>query len=211
MVVAPAVDAVTVPLDQAMLARLGSVVDEATAAFEGYDYARALERTEAFFWSFCDDYLELVKTRAYGEPGEGATASARAALATALSVLLRLLAPVLPFVTEEVWSWWQAGSIHTAPWPARSELGPAGSAGVGDGDRVLEVAAGVLGRVRQAKSQAKRSMRSKVATLTVTDTPERIAALLLARDDVADAGGVEDLVTVEGDEPSIEVVLADEE
>ena len=140
-----------------------------------------------------------------------ATASARAALAMALSVLLRLLAPFLPFVTEEVWSWWQAGSIHTAPWPARSELGPAGSAGVGDGDRVLEVAAGVLGRVRQAKSQAKRSMRSKVATLTVTDTPERIAALLLARDDVADAGGVEDLVTVEGDEPSIEVVLADEE
>ncbi len=82
---------------------------------------------------------------------------------------------------------------------------------MGDGDRVLEVAAGVLGRVRQAKSQAKRSMRSKVAALTVTDTPERIAALLLARDDVADAGGVEDLVTVEGDEPDIAVVLADEE
>ena len=210
-VVVPAVDAVTVPLDQAMLARLGSVVDEATAAFEGYDYARALERTEAFFWSFCDDYLELVKTRAYGEPGEAGTASARAALATALSVLLRLLAPVLPFVTEEVWSWWQAGSIHTAPWPASSELGPSGSAGVGDGDQVLEVAAVVLGRVRQAKSQAKRSMRSKVATLTVTDTPERIAALLRARDDVADAGGVDDLVTVEGDEPDITVVLADEE
>jgi valyl-tRNA synthetase len=210
-VIGPAVDAVTVPLDQAMLTRLGSVVDEATAAFEGYDYARALERTEAFFWSFCDDYLELVKTRAYGEPGEAATASARAALATALSVLLRLLAPVLPFVTEEVWSWWQAGSIHTAPWPARSELGPSGSARVGDGDQVLEVAAEVLGRVRQAKSQAKRSMRSKVATLTVTDTPERIAALLLARDDVADAGGVEDLVTVEGDEPDIAVVLAGEE
>jgi valyl-tRNA synthetase len=210
-VIAPAVGAVTIPLDQAMLARLGSVVNEATAAFEDYDYARALERTEAFFWSFCDDYLELVKTRAYGEPGEAGTASARAALATALSVLLRLLAPVLPFVTEEVWSWWQAGSIHTAPWPASSELGPSGSAGVGDGDQVLEVAAVVLGRVRQAKSQAKRSMRSKVATLTVTDTPERIAALLRARDDVADAGGVDDLVTVEGDEPDITVVLADEE
>ncbi len=207
-VIAPAVDAVTVPLDRAMLTRLGSVVDEATAAFEGYDYARALERTEAFFWSFCDDYLELVKTRAYGEPGDAATASARAALATALSVLLRLLAPVLPFVTEEVWSWWQSGSIHTAPWPASSELGPAG---VGEGDQVLEVAAEVLGRVRQAKSQAKRSMRSKVAALTVTDTPARIAALQLARDDVADAGGVEELVTVEGDEPDITVVLADEE
>ena len=212
-VTAPPIGSVTAPIDRAMLARLAEVVDEATAAFEAYDYARALERTEAFFWSFCDDYLELVKTRAYGDgrPDPG-TASARAALAGALSVLLRLLAPILPFVTEEVWSWWQAGSIHTAPWPT---VGPSSARrppiGRPTADPVLDVVAEVLGQVRQAKTTAKRSMRSPVATLTVADTTGRIAALLSAEDDLRDAGGVITLVTAEADEPAVEVELAAEE
>lgn len=196
-----------------MLGRLAVVVDEATTAFEAYDYARALERTEAFFWAFCDDYLELVKSRAYGEVADVGTASARAALAAALSVLLRLLAPILPFVTEEVWSWWRDGSVHATAWPTPDELGvPPDTAPALDPatDLVLEVAAEVLGRVRRAKTTAKRSMRAEVAVVTVTDAAARLDALASAESDLCAAGHVHRLVTHVGDQPSVEVVLVTE-
>ncbi|TYB43034.1 valine--tRNA ligase [Actinomadura chibensis] len=188
---------VTEPLDRAMLAALAAVVEDATDAFDGYDYARALERTERFFWEFCDDYLELVKTRAYGEGPEAR--SARAALRTALSVLLRLFAPVLPFVTEEVWSWWRAGSVHTASWPSAAEL-PRG------GDPAVLAATGeALRQVRKAKSEAKASMRADVSRAVVRGA----AAARIARPDLAAAGRIADL-TLE-DAPAdltVDVVLA---
>jgi valyl-tRNA synthetase len=220
VIAAPPVESVTAAIDVAMLVQLASVVEESTDAFERYDYARALERTEAFFWTFCDDYVELVKARAYGESADpdartaSATASARAALAIALSVQLRLFAPFLPFVTEEVWSWWQVGSIHKASWPTIAELGSAGAGagpGTGDVDSVLDIVAGVLGKIRQAKSTAKRSMRSGVSVLTVADTPARLAALLSAESDLRDAGGVERLVTTEAELPEVGVELAEQE
>jgi valyl-tRNA synthetase len=186
-----------------MLRRLGDVVVEATAALDSYDYARALERTEAFFWSFCDDYLELVKTRAYEDSSDGGPASARAALAIALSVQLRLLAPFVPFVTEEVWSWWHQGSIHRAPWPDTAELVTHDSGTVA----VLDMAAYVLGEVRKAKTQAGVSMRATVAKLTVVDAPERLALLDQGQADVCDAGGVAEIVVREGP-PEVIVELA---
>ena len=143
------------------------VVDEATAAFEGYDYARALERTEAFFWTFCDDYLELVKDRAYGAPRRRPGARRRRrALQLALSTLLRLFAPFLPFVTEEVWSWWQAGSVHRAPWPTAAELA-GGRCPAGRWPPWVTS----LSLVRKAKSEAKVSMRADVSRAVVTASP----------------------------------------
>jgi valyl-tRNA synthetase len=203
----PGVEAVCEPIDTALLARLAKLVATATEAHDGFDYARALELTETFFWSFCDDYVELVKTRAYGEATASGTASARATLALALSVLHRLFAPFLPFVTEEVWSWWQAGSVHLALWPEPAELGPS----AGEDDTVLAAAAEVLGAVRREKTAHKKSMRARVARLTVTGPDELIAAIESARRDLVDAGGLDELVCAKGDAFGVEVELADED
>ena len=197
------VDVVTAPIDLDQLAQLRGLVDEATRAFDGFDYARALERTEQFFWGFCDDYLELVKTRAYGEADDGAARSARATLAASLSVLLRLLAPFLCFSTEEAWSWWHDGSIHRASWPATDELAAVAPA-VPD---VLAVTAEVLGEVRRAKTTAKRSMRAEVTRLTVRGGAARLAAVDAARADLLDAACAVELVLAEGT-PAVLVELA---
>ncbi|MCG5213945.1 valine--tRNA ligase [Streptosporangium sp. KLBMP 9127] len=175
---------VTEPLDLSMLARLRGVVEEATRAFEDYDHTRALEAAERFFWEFCDDYLELVKSRAYGS--DAPARSAQAALRQALGVQLRLFAPILPFVTEEVWSWWHEGSVHRATWPEPAELGAGGDPGV------LAAVGEVLGRVRRAKSEAKVSMRAEVARLTVTGP--QADAVRQAQDDLCGAGHVEEFV-----------------
>ena len=199
-----------------MLADLADLVAEATGAFDRFDYARALERTESFFWSFCDDYLELVKNRAYGSAGDDAAASARTALGLALRTLLGLFAPFLPFVTEEVWSWWQEGSVHRSPWPSadalREAAGADDSASPGDepDPEVLAVAAAVLGEVRKAKSEAKRSMRTEVSAAVVADTPDRLALLALAADDVRSAGRIDALTTEPGDTLTVTVDLAPE-
>ncbi len=200
---------ITEPLDRSMLAALADLVERATADFEAYDHARALERTERFFWTFCDDYLELVKSRAYGNEGEAAAASARRALAEALSTLLRLLAPHLPFVSEEVWSWWREGSVHRAPWPEADE---ARELAAGAGALALEAAGAVLGEVRKAKTEARVSLKSEVATARVRDTSERLAALRAVLGDLRAAGRIAELELVdggEGDEAAIEVVLAE--
>jgi hypothetical protein len=175
------------PLDRSMLRRLADVVDEATRALEEYEHAKALDVVERFFWGFTDDYLELVKSRAYGTYGAEAAASAIASLRLALSVLLRLFAPFLPYATEEVWSWWRQGSIHRAPWPKAAELTEA--APTAD-PLVYEVGSWVLGEVRKAKALAKRSLRVEVERVTVRDAPERLAALGVVERDVREAGNV---------------------
>jgi valyl-tRNA synthetase len=210
----PAGDALTHPLDRALIARLAGVVRDATSCFEDYDYARALERTEAFFWWYCDYYLELVKARRY-DASDGAGASVSLALRTSLSVFQRLLAPFLPFVAEEVWSWWQEGSVHRAPWPQAARLSDAIAAGAPDGGAAREAdalaaTAEVLREVRKAKSDARQKMRAPVARVVVRDRPDRLAALQLGADDLRRAGVIEQLETREAEAFAVEVQLAEE-
>jgi valyl-tRNA synthetase len=203
----PDLEAVTEPVDRAVLAALAEVVDAATAAFDAFDYTGALEVSEQFFWQFCDDYLELVKERAYGDPADVGVRSAQAALALALDVMLRLLAPIMPFATEEVWSWWKAGSIHTATWPTRAEL-------AGDGDpAVLAAVATALVEIRGAKSQAKVSMRTDVAAAEFSGPADALARLRAVEADLRAVGRISGPVTwVEGAETvTVRVTLAEDE
>ncbi len=210
---------VTEPIDQAMLLQLAGLVEDATAAFDRYDYARALQVTEEFFWKFCDDYLEIVKGRAYGQGSR--SDSACTALRTAVSTMLRLFAPFLPYVTEEAWSWGRAeekpfpaftvGSVHRATWPQAGELRAMAKAGAGleDGPSVLAVAADVLRRIRKAKSDAKVSIRTEVDTVSVADVRPRITALQSALGDLRSAGNATELLTIEvEDEAEAAVAVA---
>jgi valyl-tRNA synthetase len=206
-------EALTHALDRALIARLAAVVTGATDSFEEYDYARALERAESFFWWYCDFYLELVKGRRY-DPDPAVSGPVSLALRNSLSVFQRLFAPFLPFVCEEVWSWWQQGSVHRAAWPDADELLALAGGGEANGrageDVALEVTADVLREVRKAKSQARRPMRAPVSRVVVRDTAERLHALALGEGDLLLAGSIELLEPVEDGEFSVDVELAEE-
>ena len=198
----------TEAIDVAMLHRLAGVVDEATSAFEAFDYARVLERTEEFFWWFCDDYVELVKTRGYLSHSEEGAMSARAALRRALSTLQRLLAPLLPFVTEEVWNWWQTGSVHQSQWPTTNEL----TLGLASGpnEELLDAICGAIGVIRRAKTEAKVSQRAVVTEASFVASIDAASAITAGWADIADAGSVEkwSISTADTNEITVNVTLA---
>ena len=185
---------ITEAVDRDLLVALRELITEATASFDDFDYARALERAESFFWSFCDDYVELVKIRAYGDSSNPAAASAQATLALTLSVLQRLFAPILPFVTDEVWSWWHEGSIHRATWPTVSELGDAPQA-----SGAYRLASEIVSDIRREKTTAKVSQRATVSELTISDAADVIELAKLVESDIADAGSVTATIYVVGD------------
>ncbi len=199
--------AVTVGVDRGLLTDLARLVRESTEDLEQYQYTRVLERTETFFWFFCDNYLELVKARRYGDHGTAGAASANAALVTALSTFLRLLAPYLPFATEEVWSWWQPGSVHTSPWPTEADVLDAARGADERGRRALQFAATVLGEVRKKKSEEKRPPKTPVVRLTIRAPEAELALLPDVTDDLRSAGLIQQIDTMASEALQVDVQL----
>ncbi|MFN6316236.1 MAG: valine--tRNA ligase [Rhodoluna sp.] len=197
---------VNIPVDQSLLLNLAEVVTEASKAFENYDHTKALELTEKFFWNFTDNYLELVKERAYGQGGFSSAeqASAIIALRKALLSLLRLFAPFLPFATDEVWSWWQEGSIHRSSWPKASEL----TEGLDSAFlELLPLAEQALFGIRKAKSDAKASMKADVLSATLVIPPAALAQMELLSADLRAAGRIAELSFDSGETLEIRDVL----
>ncbi|MET3451715.1 valine--tRNA ligase [Curtobacterium sp. 1544] len=201
---------VTEPLDVDMLAELGSVIEQATTAFDGFDHARALEVIERFFWTFCDDYLELVKERAYGTATESThetQASAVLALRAAIDALLRLLAPFIPFATEEVWAWTHETSVHRASWPTVAEL-PTQAEPTG----LLAAVGQALIGIRGAKTAAKASQKTPVTRAVVAAPAETRALIERAAVDLASVGRIENLSFADGAELAVtEIELAEQQ
>ena len=196
---------VTAAVDRAMLANLADLVREVTQVLEEYEYGRAIDLVEREFWGFCDDYLEFVKGRRYGDQGPEAAGSANSALIAALSVYLRLFAPYLPFATEEVWSWWKEGSVHRAAWPTDAELAPLVRGITDDDQQKWSYAREVLGEVRKRRSEAKQPLKVPIVRAVIADTAARLAHLDAVEADLRAAMRIEAIERTPAAEFSVEV------
>jgi len=198
--------AVTEPLDRGMLQNLAGLVDEATAELENYEYAKALAKIESFFWDFCDNYIEAAKSRRYGDFGADAAASASSAMRLALSILLRLLAPYLSFVTEEVWSWTNHGSIHRTAWPTREEIVRVSGSDESAMQAVIHLTE-ALNVIRKGKVDQKVSIGTPVQQVVYSATEDAIACLKLVERDLKAASRADALILKAAPETAVEITL----
>lgn len=187
---------VTNELDRAFIAELKEVVRTATQAFERFEFSIALQETEKFFWgAFTDNYIELLKRRSRAEDDPEGRASAVATLRMGLNVVLRLFAPIVPTITDEVWSWVFAGetghaSIHQAPWPTPEEFGSVADPEIAGS---FQAACDAISAIRKAKSESGVSLNRELVSLVLEADEAGESDLRLVADDVAAAGGAESI------------------
>jgi valyl-tRNA synthetase len=196
------------PTDRWLLSRLARTIAIATAELDGYEYASARSEVERFFWSdLCDNYLELSKARLYGEPGPEQHA-AQWTLYHALLSVLKLLAPYLPYITEEIYQgvfrrWDGATSIHLSTWPTEQPewIDPQVEEA---GQFVLEL----LRQVRRHKAEQRLSVGAELDTLYVSVQPAQRDLLEQAMTDIKSATRVKQFVFVESSDEKMKTTLS---
>lgn len=190
------------PLDLSILYKLNEVIVKATNAFEDYNYTKALEVTEEFFWDFCDNYIELIKIRSYAQEETSEVYSSLSTLYNCLTAILRLFAPFLPFVTEEIWSWFNDDSIHLSPWPTPYKLEDSSAT-----EQLYDAVKWALSEIRQKKTEAKKSVKFPLKEVTI-HVPEKIGDLInLAIDDLKNASNTEIIKLVSDDSSFVEATF----
>lgn len=178
-------EAVTEELDRAFLAEMRPLISRATRAFEEFDYAQALGLVEDFFWTaFCDNYLEMAKPRTYEEELTPGRLSACAALRISLSALVRMFAPFVPYISEEIWNWEFSGealSVHCAPWPTVKELEGVSAPVSGQS---WQSALMLTEQVRKVKADANLSMAAPVKDAKIRCNPGWLAGVEAVAPDI---------------------------
>ncbi len=192
---------ITEELDRSFIDHLLQVVNKAGKHFDNFEYADALQYTESFFWEkFCDNYLELIKVRAYQEEMTPGKISALATLKFTLSVLLRLFAPFVPFFTEEAWSWIfsdPAGknkSVHTSAWPEEKEFSGIPKPEMND---AFGATMEILAAVRKVKSEAKVSVKTPLKSLAISGKSDDIKIIGAIQGDLFPTLGTQEAKTIE--------------
>jgi valyl-tRNA synthetase len=191
---------ITYPMDRVFLVKLRQLVRNATRHFENYEHQQALAETERFFWTaFTDSYIEMSRARTLGAYGAEAQSSALATLRIALSVFLRLFAPFLPYITDEVWSWTYAAetgcsTIHSSVWPSDTDF-PSLSEDGNEG--IFDIAVKALFAINRSRTGAGVSSAREIKTATLAAKPELFTLLNAACEDIRLAVRASELLTVE--------------
>ena len=198
-------------LDASFLQDLQKLIDEVTNCYDKFEFAQALQLSEEFFWNiYTDNYIELVKKRVFNSEGEEKK-SAVTTLRIALSVLLRIYAPVLPSITEEIWSWCFAketntNSIHQSNWPNVLEFKKFNPPENKDS---LDVAIKTIRAIRKTKTANAIGLGKPVDSIKLIINTHQKDILTKIMDDVSNAAGCYNFSFESSDSEEIEATITE--
>lgn len=178
---------ITEPMDQSWMKKVSSTMAFATKALEMHDYASALETIEGRFWDFCDNYLEIVKARAYSANNQSAVAT----LMKTMDTFIRAFAPFCPFITEEVyqsrpWHKDKEQSLHTKPWPRSDEFENIQA----ENPILYDSASQIISDIRKAKTTANKTQKTPVTAVEIMAPENLIDILKQGEKDIENVGNL---------------------